>query len=312
MQNNANQEVISMRYSNPYQALADYLNYLEAAYQLHLCVKDYAGFIPIDKELNHVLAPYLGHTNPYCMYIKQDPDRYRHCLSMMKKMAVKCLSDQCTYCGICYAGVKEYVAPIMWNGQLLGALTAGFLEVPPDEAESRIRRAMQHADAKEQEEALTLYHQNILPTAVSSQVILPALNITASYLAMTYRMSHESMNSGALTKNHKPSSSEEILRQVLSFIHQEYTNRITIGILTEVCHCSESYLNHLIKKKLGVSLSTYINKLRIERAKEYLLETNETMLSIAIQVGFSDANYFARVFQQLMGISPSEFRRRYR
>ena len=68
----------------------------------------------------------------------------------------------------------------------------------------------------------------------------------------------------------------------------------------------------MLKKRLGVSMSTYVNKLRVERAKRYLLETDDSMLSIALSVGFRDGNYFARVFRQLIGIQPTEFRRRYR
>lgn len=301
-----------MTQENPYQSLADYLSYLEAAYNLRLCVKDYVGFIPINKELSKVLTPYLGHTNPYCMYIKQDRDRWHHCLSMMKKMAGKCISEGCTFCGTCYAGIGEYVTPIIWRGKLLGALTAGFIEVQEEEAASRINRAMVHASEAEKEEAHRLYREWIIPTAVPSQVVLPALNMVASYLALTYHMTKESLSSGELAKSRISSSSDEIFHKAVAFMHQEYPNQITASILAEECHCSVSCINHLLKKRLGVGMSTYINKLRIEQAKEYLLETEDTMLSIAVRVGFSDANYFARVFQQLMDISPSEFRRRYK
>ena len=74
-----------MSQANRYQPLIHQLEYLEAAYHLHICVKDYVGFIPIDKELSAALTPYLGHNNPYCMFIKQSQSRYYHCLSMMKK-----------------------------------------------------------------------------------------------------------------------------------------------------------------------------------------------------------------------------------
>ena len=128
---------------NRYQPLIHQLEYLEAAYHLHICVKDYVGFIPIDKELSAALTPYLGHSNPYCMFIKQSQSRYYHCLSMMKKMANKCLTEGCTYRGACYAGVGEYVSPILWEGKLLGAVTAGFLPLEKEEARSRIARAME-------------------------------------------------------------------------------------------------------------------------------------------------------------------------
>lgn len=301
-----------MQNQNRYQALVDQLKHLEASYHLHLCVKDYVGFIPIDKTLSAALSPWLGHTNPYCMFIKQDQRRYHHCLSMMKKMADKCLRECCAYQGVCYAGVCEYVAPILWENKLLGAITAGFWAVEPKEAESRLNRAMAGSSSEDVRLAMDMYRQHIIPTAVDPQVILPPLNLLASYLAMTYHMGRESVTGEQLTHSRKSGNAEEIFVKAISFLHQEYQNRVTVSLLASECHCSESYLNHMLKRRLGVSMSTYLNKLRIEHAKEYLLETDDTMLSIALQVGFQDSNYFARVFKELMGIQPSEFRRRYR
>lgn len=294
-----------------FQALRQQMEYLEAAYHLHLCVKDYVGFIPIDRDLSAALAPYLGHNNPFCMFIKQDQGRYHHCLSMMKKMANKCLLEGCAYKGVCYAGVGEYVVPILWDGKLLGAVTAGFLPVSPQEAESRVYRAMREAAPAETDTALLLYRQNILPTAVPEQVILPTLNLIAEYLALNYRMGRESVTGQQLVHSRKKDGEDETLAHAIGFLHQEFQNRVTVSLLAEECHCSESYLNHMLKHRLGVSISTYLNKLRVERAKEYLLETQDSMLSIALRVGFQDPNYFARVFRQLIGIQPTEFRRRY-
>ena len=96
---------------NRYQALIHQLEYLEAAFHLHICVKDYVGFIPIDKELSAALTPYLGHSNPYCMFIKQSQSRYYHCLSMMKKMANKCLTE-----GMLRRGRRIRIAhPVGWK-----------------------------------------------------------------------------------------------------------------------------------------------------------------------------------------------------
>ena len=301
-----------MPQTNRYQPLIHQLEYLEAAYHLHICVKDYVGFIPIDKELSAALTPYLGHSNPYCMFIKQSQSRYYHCLSMMKKMANKCLTEGCTYRGACYAGVGEYVSPILWEGKLLGAVTAGFLPMKKEEAQSRIAYAMTGAPEEELTAAQRLYEQNILPTAVPEQTLLPALDFVASYLAMTYRMGQESVTGQHLVSARKRSGTDELLTHAVGFLHQEYQNPITISLLAAECHCSESSLNHMFKKRLGVSMSTYVNKLRVERAKRYLLETDDSMLSIALSVGFRDGNYFARVFRQLIGIQPTEFRRRYR
>lgn len=125
-------------------------------------------------------------------------------------------------------------------------------------------------------------------------------------------MGQESVTGQHLVNARKRSGTDELLTHAVGFLHQEYQNPITISLLAAECHCSESSLNHMLKKRLGVSMSTYVNKLRVERAERYLLETDDSMLSIALSVGFRDANYFARVFRQLIGIQPTEFRRRYR
>ena len=229
-----------MPQTNRYQPLIHQLEYLEAAYHLHICVKDYVGFIPIDKELSAALTPYLGHSNPYCMFIKQSQSRYYHCLSMMKKMANKCLTEGCTYRGACYAGVGEYVSPILWEGKLLGAVTAGFLPMKKEEAQSRIAYAMTGAPEEELAAAQRLYEQNILPTAVPEQTLLPALDFVASYLAMTYRMGQESVTGQHLVSARKRSGTDELLTHAVGFLHQEYQNPITISLLAAECHCSES------------------------------------------------------------------------
>lgn len=295
-----------------YAPLAQYFLYLEHAYNLHLCVKDYVGFIPIDKELSSALFPYLGHNTPYCLYVKQDRERYRHCLSMMKKIAAKCIRDGASFCGTCYAGVREYVVPIVCDGQLLGAITAGFFPVPEAEARSRIARAMDGAPAQDVTHALSLYRAEILPTSVPEQVLLPALEFAASYLAMTYRMARESQDTAQLVSARKNTGADAVYRQALDYIHQNATRAISVASVASACHCSQSAISHMLKKRLGVGLSTYVNKLRVERAKDLLLNTDDTIASICQQLGYLDANYFSRVFVQLMNISPSEFRRRYR
>ncbi|NLB91639.1 MAG: hypothetical protein GX786_10540, partial [Clostridiales bacterium] len=49
-----------------YHAIANYLSFLTKEYQLHICIKDFCGFVPINKKLDEALQPFLAHTNEYC------------------------------------------------------------------------------------------------------------------------------------------------------------------------------------------------------------------------------------------------------
>lgn len=117
--------------------------------------------------------------------------------------------------------------------------------------------------------------------------ILPGLELLAEYLGQTYRMlqpTHTESNAGG---------------------------HITVSNLAAFCRCSESYLSRIFKKRTGGNINVYINKVRMELAKNHLLLSRENIAEIAAGVGFNDPNYFSRVFTQIIGIPPTEFRRRF-
>ena len=107
------------------------------------------------------------------------------------------------------------------------------------------------------------------------------------------------------------SSEDTILSHALEYIRSNITNSITITELADFCHCSESYISRIFKKRTGVNINLYINKMRIEAAKNHLLLSHESMADIAAAVVFNDPNYFSSIFSQIIGISPTEFRRRF-
>ena len=88
-------------------------------------------------------------------------------------------------------------------------------------------------------------------------------------------------------------------------------NRITVVELSAFCHCSNSYLSRIFKRRIGVNINVYVNKVCMEFAKNPLCLSNESIAGIAASVGFDDPNYFSRVFTQIIGISPTEFRKRF-
>ena len=97
----------------------------------------------------------------------------------------------------------------------------------------------------------------------------------------------------------------------MEYIRLNAGSHISVAALAEFCHCSESYISRIFKRRIGVNINVYINKVRVELAENHLLLSKESISSIAARVGFNDPNYFSRVFTQIIGISPTEFRRRF-
>ena len=109
-----------------FEKIGQYLHYLSEVHGVQFCIKDFCGFVAINKQLDETLRPFLAHTNPFCMYMKSDQEHYHTCLTMIRRMYHKCERLGRTYFGMCHAGLGEYVVPIFDGDVLLGSINAGF------------------------------------------------------------------------------------------------------------------------------------------------------------------------------------------
>lgn len=295
-----------------YRHLTQYLQRLQNRYQVQICIKDFCGFIPINKELDEALRPFLAHTNPYCMYMKSDQTHWWLCLSMIRRMYNKLERTQKAYFGVCHGGLGEYVVPIFSGETLIGSVNAGFFPVKEEKVERRISRSCAQEPPLDSEEARKLYRSCIRTPDIAPEDLLPGLELVAEYLGQSYEILRRTHTEAVGTARYYTSSEDAILSHAMEYIRQNTANKITVGELAEFCHCSESYLSRIFKRRTGLNINVYVNKVRVEQAKNSLLLSSDSIGEIASRVGFSDPNYFSRVFTQIIGISPKEFRRRFR
>jgi len=94
----------------------------------------------------------------------------------------------------------------------------------------------------------------------------------------------------------------------IEYIFSNYDRQITIKELADIEHYSENYYREWFKKKTGYAPSAYIQRLRIEKAKELLITTKYSISDIAYMVGFSHHSSFTRAFNELEGLYPKNYR----
>ena len=105
---------------------------------------------------------------------------------------------------------------------------------------------------------------------------------------------------------------EQILDQTMEYLKDHFAQRITLEELAEMEHISTSYLSRKFKQRTGVTVVTYINRLRVEKAQQLLMASSLDINEIAYQTGFESSKYFYRVFKSVTGESPANFRRKYK
>lgn len=110
----------------------------------------------------------------------------------------------------------------------------------------------------------------------------------------------------------KNKSEVQILKPVrvtISYIEENFREKITIEEAANIVELNPIYLGSLFKKEVGLSFSNYVIKVRMERAKKLLVETNYTIAAIGGEVGYKDIRYFSQLFAKTVGIKPALYRR---
>ena len=110
-----------------------------------------------------------------------------------------------------------------------------------------------------------------------------------------------------LTDSQGPSGDTTV--QLLSYCAEHFTEDITVRKLAEVLFISESYVSKLFSRNLKCSLREYINGLRIQKAQTLLEQTRLSIGQILFECGFQNQSSFNRVFRQLTGVSPRQYRK---
>lgn len=97
--------------------------------------------------------------------------------------------------------------------------------------------------------------------------------------------------------------------RIAAYINHNIENNITMQMLMDEFHISESHLSHSFKKSKGISVSKYIYNAKINRAKQWLAENELTVTEIAKLLNYSDIHAFSHSFKMLAGMSPLEYRK---
>jgi AraC-like DNA-binding protein len=105
-------------------------------------------------------------------------------------------------------------------------------------------------------------------------------------------------------------SNTDKLKAAVGYIQEHYTQTIRLEKLARHLGISESRLIILFKKNTGKTPINYINQVKVNHAKDLLLNSNKTIKETAFELGFQDEFYFSRVFKKLEGISPRDFKKK--
>lgn len=121
---------------------------------------------------------------------------------------------------------------------------------------------------------------------------------------LTYLMS-ESWHPGKRQEGH---TKKRDVKQIKAYLDENYREKLTLETVAETFFINKHYLARLFKEEYGVTLTSYLQTVRITHAKRLLRFTDKKIEEIGMECGVGELTYFSRVFKKVEGMSPSEFR----
>lgn len=97
------------------------------------------------------------------------------------------------------------------------------------------------------------------------------------------------------------------VEKVIEYMHQHASHRVNLAELSELVHLAPTYLSRSFKETTGYSVIEFFNRIKIDKAKELMIEGDKKVKEVAQALGFTDEFYFSRIFKRIEGMSPSEY-----
>lgn len=99
------------------------------------------------------------------------------------------------------------------------------------------------------------------------------------------------------------------IKNMLSVIRENYSEKITAAILADTVHISERECYRVFRKILGITPGEFLVSIRLQKAQELLWNTDRSILEIAMETGFGTSSYFCKIFKEHHHITPNQYRR---
>lgn len=273
---------------NDITAIKNYISYLKKECSLSITLHSCGSLLILKTDL----LVFNIHENPYCIFVKSCKSTQEHCIKKQPKVAEKCKNG--SFCGVCYAGVKEYVYPIYFDDNVVGFVCiSGF----------SCENSNEYITAVSKKYGLS--YDTLLETYQNLKSEIPE---KAYVDTLIYPLCHM-LELAHIKATRDTQRKDSFIYQIIHYIKKYYTQEITSETLCKAFHCSRSHLSRIFNEQMKMSIREYITSLRIESAKTLLQDTKLEVAEIAMSVGFSEPNYFTSIFKKHTNLTPSAYRK---
>lgn len=105
------------------------------------------------------------------------------------------------------------------------------------------------------------------------------------------------------------SMGNDLIKNILKYIDENLYAKITLEDLSRIYYFNKDYIMRMFKKELGMTIIDYLNKKRVYNSLKELAETDDYILKVALNHGFTSQEYYTEIFTKVMGVNPNAYRK---
>ncbi len=297
------------------------------------------AIVTIDFKGNPI-TKHSGRTE-FCSIIRENPISRKRCFRCDALAGLEAVRLGRPYIYLCHCGIVDVAVPVLVGERYLGAVMFGQVRIPSNETDVKVERLVNEISSFQaesdaaREDLLEKYDR--LPEVEYKRIVQIAETISSiiNYIidravnsenqALTYEFL---LHSGGDQPNsvlhdiqelRDPASADASsfepdlpksspVYPAVAYVNNHPHEMVTMNNMAQLCHLSPSYFSRLFRRELGENFINYVNRQKVQWAKERLRETNDSVNQIALDLGYMDSSYFINVFKKFEGITPLVYR----
>lgn len=245
--------------------------------------------------------PHHGHhkENIFCSLMSEKSRSCSACLQVHEKLCEKSTNEAKTV--TCALGLSDTAVPVRLGDRLIGYLHTGqvFRKTPTKAQFEKTAKLTTEWGVQASRETLRrAYFSGKVVPAKQHESVVKLLTIFAQHLAI--------MSNQIFVQNEN--TEPPVIVRAREYIQEHQTEKLSLHQVAHAVNTSTFYFCKLFKKITGINFTDYLSRMRIEKAKNLLLNPNLRVSEIAFEVGFQSLTHFNRVFKKILGQSPTDYR----
>ena len=278
----------------------------------------------------------------FCSVIREDPVLRKRCCRCDALAGLEAVRMGKPYIYLCHCGVVDAAVPVTVGNRYLGAVMFGQVRIPDGDTDAKVERlvsevsSFQTGSESDRQDLIEMYDR--LPEMEYKRIVAIAdtLNAIVNYIvdravnseneAMTYKFLLQNCNihnAAAFSEiqglkapelewgdfpveRELPKSSP--IYPAVAYVHNHRQEMVTMNDMARLCHLSPSYFSRLFRREMGENFINYVNRIKVQWAKERLRSSNDSVVQIAQELGYMDSSYFISVFKKFEGTTPLAYR----